>query len=169
MAGIRLSAAPEDLRGLIYAINQMDKEANKNLKDEVASISKWSAQGIIASAYSAPMPAQAAIVASSVRANRDRIPNVTVGGTRGRKTRGSANRAGVPAGVLLKGNEFGAYPTSEAGRFPNGGRRFPYRSPSRGRGNTGYWIFPELRSQQPEITRKWKQAVNKVLDNWSRF
>ncbi|HSG53291.1 MAG TPA: hypothetical protein VLA40_14390, partial [Rheinheimera sp.] len=71
MAGIRLSAAPKDLRGLIYAINQMDKEASGELRNEVASISKWSAQGIIESSYQAPYPRQAAKVAATVRANRD--------------------------------------------------------------------------------------------------
>lgn len=164
MAGIRLSAAPNDLRGLIYAINKMDKATSNELRNEVASISKWSAQGIIQSSYGAPMPAQTAIVASSVRAVRDRIPNVQVGGTRGRKTSN-----GTPAGVLVKGNEFGAYPTSKAGRFPNGGRRFPFRSPRKGAGNAGYWIYPELERQQPEITRRWKQAVDKVLDNWGKY
>lgn len=161
-------AAPNELRGLVLAIEKMDKQANKELKDEVKNISQWYAQELIQASYSAPMPAQAAIVASSIKYNRDRIPNVTIGGTRGRKTRGTRNKPGVSAGVLLKGNEFGAYPTSAAGAFPNGGRRFPYRSPQQGRGNAGYWIYPTLRRVQPELTRKWKTAVEKVLDNWKK-
>lgn len=152
MAGIRLSAAPNDLRGLIYAINKMDKEANTDLRNKVSSISKWSAQGIIESSYQAPYPAQAAKVAATVRANRDRIPSVTIGGNRSRYS------GGAVAGQTLFGTEFG----SRRG-FPNGGRRFAFKD------YRGLWIFKALREQQPEITRRWKQAVDEVLDNWSRY
>jgi hypothetical protein len=70
----------------------------------------------------------------------------------------------------LFGNEFGgernAYNSLSA--FPNGGYRFPARSPREGRGNAGYWIFPTLKTLQPEIRRRWKDAVDKVMDNWAR-
>lgn len=130
----------------------MDKEASGELRNEVASISKWSAQGIIESSYQAPYPRQAAKVAATVRANRDRIPNVTIGGNRSRYS------GGAVAGMTLFGTEFGA-----RGTFPNGGRRFPFKD------YRGLWIYKALREQQPEITRRWKQAVDKVLDNWGRF
>ncbi|HSG53436.1 MAG TPA: hypothetical protein VLA40_15120, partial [Rheinheimera sp.] len=97
-------------------------------------------------------PRQAAKVAATVRANRDRIPNVTIGGNRSRYS------GGAVAGMTLFGTEFGA-----RGTFPNGGRRFPFKD------YRGLWIYKALREQQPEITRRWKQAVNKVLDNWGRF
>jgi hypothetical protein len=86
---------------VLKALSQMDKEAQLQLKDDVHAISKWTAQGIIYSSYGAFMPAQAAIVAQTVRANRDRLPNVTIGGSKGRAS-GGAN-----AGQLLYGNEFG--------------------------------------------------------------
>lgn len=130
----------------------MDKEANTDLRNEVSSISKWSAQGIIASSYEAPYPDQAARVASTVRANRDRIPNVTIGGAKGRYS------GGAVAGMTLFGSEFGA-----RGTFPNGGRRFPFKD------KRGLWIYKALREMQPEITRRWKQAVDKVLDNWGKY
>jgi hypothetical protein len=152
------------LRGLFRALNAMEKEANVELKDDVQSITMWMAGAIKTSAYvGARMPAQAAIIAPTVRGNRDRIPNVTIGGSRGRAS-GGAN-----AGQLLFGNEFGgdrnAFGTQSA--FPNGGYKFPPRSPRLGRGNEGYWIFPTLRAAQPEITRRWIDAVEKVFDNWN--
>ena len=111
-----------------------------------------------------PMLAQTAIVASTVRANKDRIPNVTIGGSRGRVS-GGAN-----AGILLFGNEFGSDRNTfgSAGNFPNGGYKFPARTPKEGRGNRGYWIFPTLKALQPEITRRWKAAVGTVYGEWSR-
>lgn len=152
MAGIRLEVAPDDLRGLIYAINKMDKEANNELRTAVASISKWTAQGIIQASYDAPYPEQAARVASTVRPMRDRLPYVKVGGSGGRYS------GGAVAGETLFGTEFGA-----RGGFPNGGRRFPFKDPR------GLWIFKSLRAMQPEITQRWKAAVDNVLDNWSKY
>ena len=162
-----MSVRPDlkDYRGLLKAINVMDKEAQFELKNEVASISAWTASSIKQSAYTqSPMPRQAAIVAETVRAARDRVPSVYVGGSKG-KASGGAN-----AGQLLFGNEFGgdrnAFGNSSA--FPNGGYRFPARTSREGRGNIGYWIFPTLKAMQPEIKKRWFAAVNKVMDNWAR-
>jgi hypothetical protein len=162
---IRIQPDLRDLRGLLKALNAMDDASKKALKDDVASISAWTAGAIKMAAYvGAPMPAQTAIVASTVRANKDRIPNVTIGGSRGRAS-GGAN-----AGILLFGNEFGSDRNTfgSAGNFPSGGYKFPARTPREGRGNKGYWIFPTLKALQPEITRRWKAAVGTVYGEWSR-
>jgi hypothetical protein len=155
---------PSDYRGVLKALSQMDKESQIGLKDDVQSISKWTAQGIVYASYGALMPAQAAIIAQTVRANRDRLPNVTIGGARGRAS-GGAN-----AGQLLFGNEFGGERNAFGNKtaFPNGGYRFPERSPRKGRGNAGWWIFPSLVEMQPTIRRRWQDAVNKVMDIWAR-
>ncbi|CAB4168354.1 hypothetical protein UFOVP1654_6 [uncultured Caudovirales phage] len=166
MANDKITIKPDlsDYRGLLKAISKMDKDSQGALKGEVASISSWTAQGMAMAAYSAPMSRQSVIVASTIRANKDRIPNVTIGGSKGRAS-GGAN-----AGQLLFGNEFGSDRNIKGskGSFPNGGYRFPDRSPSQGRGNAGYWIFPTLKAMQPEITRRWLDAVTKVMDNWAR-
>jgi len=162
---IKIQPDLRDFRGLLKALNQMDKEANLELKNDVQSISDWTAGEIQRAAFAHPyFPRQAAIIAPTVRANRDRIPSVTIGGSKGRAS-GGAN-----AGQLLFGNEFGgernAFGSQSA--FANGGFRFPIRSDRVGRGNAGYWIFPTLKAAQPEITRRWKDAVVKVMSNWSK-
>jgi hypothetical protein len=162
---IRFQPDLKDLRGLLKALNKMDDDSKKALKDDVAAISTWTANGIRVAGYvGSPMPRQTAIVAQTVRANKDRIPNVTIGGSRGRAS-GGAN-----AGILLFGNEFGSDRNTfgSAGNFPNGGYKFPARTPREGRGNRGYWIFPTLKAMQPEITRRWKAAVGEVYENWTR-
>jgi hypothetical protein len=153
-----------DYRSLLKAISVMDKQAQGALKDEVASISRWTAQGMIYASYGALMPMQAAIVAQTIRPARDRVPTVYIGGAKGRAS-GGAN-----AGQLLFGNEFGSDRNAKGskGAFPNGGYRFPERSGSQGRGNTGYWIFPSLKDMQPTIRKRWFDAVTRVLDTWAR-
>jgi hypothetical protein len=162
---IKIQPDLKDLRGLLKALNKMDDASKKALKEDVASISMWTAGAIKMAGYvGSPMPTQTAIVASTVRGNKDRIPNVTIGGSKGRAS-GGAN-----AGILLFGNEFGSDRNSfgSAGNFPNGGYKFPARTPKEGRGNKGYWIFPTLKALQPEITRRWKKSVGKVYGEWSR-
>jgi hypothetical protein len=63
---------------------------------------------------------------------------------------------------VLFGSEFGG-----PAPFENGGRRFPERSRPQGRGNEGYGIFITLKRIQPELTRRWKDAVNRrVIEKW---
>lgn len=163
----RITIKPDlsDYRGLLKAINQMDNESKTALKDDVYSISAWTADGIAQAGFSHPFyPRQAAVVAATVRPAKDRVPTIYIGGSKGRAS-GGAN-----AGQLLFGNEFGGERNSKQSQsaFPNGGFRFPPRTAAKGRGNAGYWIFPTLKSMQPEIKRRWFEAVNKVMDNWAR-
>lgn len=159
---IRIQPDRAQLAGLFKAFKEMDKDSQTKLKNDVSLISAWSAGELKQGAFMSPMSQQSIKVAETIRPNKDRIPNVTIGGSKQRFS------GGAVSGEVLFGNEFGASPTSAKGAFPNGGRRFPYRSPSKGRGNTGYWIFKTLTSIQPDITVKWKAAVTEVLGNWNK-
>jgi hypothetical protein len=166
---VKMDITPE-IRALFKRLNEMDKESKNELKDKVKPIALWVAGEIKTAASYAPMYKQALAVSESVRVSRDRVPSITIGGSKKAKvTRKKTERNPAPTvGELLYGSEFGADPTSEAGAFPNGGRRFPYRSPKRGQGNEGYWIYPTLRLAQPRITREWHAEVDKVLDKWDK-
>lgn len=159
---IRIQPDRAQLSGLYKAFREMDKDSNTKLKNDVSLISAWSAGELKQGAFTAPMSSQSIKVAETVRPNKDRIPNITIGGSKQRFS------GGAVSGQVLFGNEFGANPTSSNGAFPNGGRRFPYRSPAKGRGNEGYWIFKTLTAIQPEVTRRWKQSVTEVLGNWTK-
>ena len=150
---ISIKPDQSDLTSLYAAFKKMDKEANTTLKAEVAAISNWTAQQIQNAASLNPYPRQAAKVLATTRGNKDRIPNVTIGGSRQKFS------GGAVAGQVLFGSEFGANPTSSNGQFPNGGRRFPMPS-------KGYAIFAVLKESQGQITMRWKNAVEKVLNNW---
>ena len=144
-----------ELAGLYAAFKNLDKEANTKLKSDVAAISNWTAGQIKLAASLNPYPKQAAKMLATTRGNKDRVPNVTIGGTR------SKFSGGAVSGQVLFGSEFGANPTSVNGRFPNGGRRFPMPS-------KGYSIFKILKDNQATITARWQAAVDDVLNNWSK-
>lgn len=66
---------------------------------------------------------------------------------------------GATTQVLWRGLEFGSK------RF----KQFPVWSGRYGvRGSAGYFIFPTLRKIQPQLTLKYLQAMNKVVQNWSK-
>ena len=158
---VQMDITPE-IRALFKALNEMDAESKSTLKERVKGIAGWVAEEIKTAASYAPMYKQAMRVAQTTRANKDRVPSVTIGGSRVKFS------GGAVSGDVLYGSEFGADPTSINGQFPNGGRRFPYRSPQRGQGSEGYWIYPTLRLAQPRITREWHGEVDKVLSNWTK-
>lgn len=176
---ITVKPDPAQLRGLYAAFKKLEDEANNRLKDDVASISKWTAGEVKAAAKSAPyMPRQAVLAAESIRFNRDRVPNFTIGGAKtapvSRKV--TAKSPAPKYGNLIYGSEFGAeqtlvIPVNGSRRGANsfgkyGGKRFPKRSDKLGRGNVGYWIYPTLREKQSEITSRWINAVENVLEKW---
>jgi hypothetical protein len=57
---------------------------------------------------------------------------------------------------LLYGMEFGS------NRF----KQFPKRTRSKGRGNSGYFIYPTLRQIQPQLVQKWETAFSQILKEW---
>jgi hypothetical protein len=161
-----------DYRGLLKALNLMDKASQGALKDDVSSISRWTATEIETAATYSPMYKQAILVANSIRPVKDRVPTIAIGGS---KTANVSRKktSGNPApkvGQLLFGNEFGGDRNAKDSvtGFPNGGYKFPARSPREGRGNAGYWIFPTLKAIQPTIKKRWQAAAVNVLDIWAR-
>lgn len=150
----------DEVRALLKDLNQMDKDSKGELKEAVKGISAWVAADIKQAATRAPMPEQATKVARTVRAVKDRVPYIVIGGS------SVAFSGGAKSGEIVIGNEFGAWPTSTNGMFPNGGRRFPYRSLREGRGNKGYWIFPTVKDKQERIAREWHAACDKVFTAW---
>jgi hypothetical protein len=155
-ATVKIEPDRRQLSSLYKAFREMDDGSKQSLKDEVTSISAWSASELQNSYTMNPYPEQAKKVAATIRANKDRIPNVTIGGSKGRFS------GGAVSGNVLFGSEFGG-----PAPFANGGTRFPERSAPEGRGNIGYGIFKKLKEIQPRLSAEWKDAVNRhVIKKW---
>lgn len=155
-ATVKIEPDRRQLSSLYKAFREMDDGSKQALKDDVTSISAWSASELQNSYTMNPYPAQARKVAATIRANKDRIPNVTIGGSKGRFS------GGAVSGNVLFGSEFGG-----PAPFANGGTRFPERSAPEGRGNIGYGIFKKLKEIQPRLSAEWKDAVNRhVIKKW---
>jgi hypothetical protein len=129
------------VRETLRAFNALPKEA----ADELRAASLDLARELAASAAAAGAieGSQAALVATTVKASRDRVPAVTAGGT---KRLGSRRK---PAWKLLFGSEFGS------NRF----RQFPHLH----QGRDGIWFFPTIEHESGRIARRWQHAADNVI------
>jgi len=195
---IKLDVDRKQLKDLYAVFKTLDADTNARLKTEVHKLADFVAREVRNAGYMSPqMPAQAKLVAESVRANKDRIPGITIGGSKlapvtRRITPGSPKPR---VGQLLYGNEFGVKtryqmalirarragtsmvhvtgPTRGNGRgqFKQGGYKFPsWSGPATGsrRGSRGWWIYPTLKELQPTITRDYHAIIDRAIKrNWA--
>jgi len=164
-------AVVEGLDATLRAFNRLDKEAKDAARDEVQKISRLMASEIAAVGNRRQDPRDR-FVAGTIRAKRDRLPLVLIGRAERYQPSGNRRSSSFPrASDLMYGMEFGSNgqrsdrPTRRGGRP---GWRFPERTPRRGRGNEGYWIFPTARQQQPRVVDLWAKALEDVARDWSR-
>jgi hypothetical protein len=163
VAGAAISGVNETLR----AFNKLGKDARKATKTEVMKV----AEVVLKRTQQAGRArgGRDAIVAASGKARMDRLPVVEYGGRR---------KAGVSGGATLNqlvyGMEFGSIGMgAKATDRPSGrpsnqtpGWRFPERTPRKGTGNVGYWIFPTAATLGPEIADLWLKALDKIAKEW---
>jgi hypothetical protein len=148
---IRVKVDDYELRKLLATFGRMDEIAKKDMQQIAESLAERAAKFVTSYAYNAPNPAQADAIMKSLKVNKkDKAPNFTMGGN----TR--VTRSGAKAGNLLFGTEFGS----------NRLKQFPPRSPSKGRGNRGWFIFIALERFQPIIVREWLQGYEKIATEW---
>jgi hypothetical protein len=128
------------VREVLNALRALPKEANAEIRDKALEI----AQHIAAEAKQAGFNegSQAALVATTVRAAKDRLPTVVAGGN---KKLGSNRK---PAYKLLFGSEFGS-------------NRYPQYRPHLGRDS--YWFFRTVDDNQAEISRMWLEAADEII------
>lgn len=142
---IRLTMRIDGAQATLAAFRDLPKEASDELREKSLELSDLMARWLQGAGSAEGR--QAALLAGTVKAKRDRLPYVMVGGTKriGRAWPG-AGRA--PAYQLLFGSEFGS----------SRGHGF---KPHRGR--AGYWIFPTVEAEESTISRKWNEAADEVV------
>lgn len=140
---LRIDGARETLR----AFRDLPKEANDELRDRAQALAQTLA-GKVQQAARADQAPQAALLAPTVKARRDRVPVIVAGGA---KRVGSRGR---PAWALLFGAEFGS----------NRHRQFRKQHT----GKDGSWLFPVADQHQELIDREWNAAADEITAKWAQ-
>lgn len=152
MAGETITYDRSELRDILKAFKAMDAAAIEEARTQSSALALYAANEI--KAYSVTRTfGQAAVnrIADGVRISKSsKIGEFSYGFATQRFSGGGTTQK------LWPGYEFGS----------NRYRQFPRRTPNKGRGNSGYFIYPTLRKIQPELVRKWEEAFDTILKKW---
>lgn len=142
-----------DLRAIVRSFKAMDDEAVTAAKRESSALAEYAAGQIkVAAANRIVSGIAARRIADGVRVSKSsKIGEFSYGFASQKFSGGGTTQ------ILWAGMEFGS------NRF----KQFPNRTPSKGRGNAGYFIYPTLRKIQPELIAKWEEAFSKILKEWT--
>lgn len=151
----------KELKALMRTFNAMDKIAKDDMRAENKKIANDVASAIGSALMTTP---QGAAIAQTIKVSTSyKQPIITIG--EGSKT--FAN--GKPIATAIMGVEFGAYQERTRERKSGqyiGYKQFQPRSPRKGRGNAGYFIFPTLVAMHSEITKRWRSEVDRIQREW---
>lgn len=141
-----------ELRSIISAFKAMDDESVEAAKRESSALATYAANEIRKTSLSRTVSGEAVRrVADGVRVSKSsKIGEFSYGFASQRFSGGGTTQ------ILWPGLEFGS----------NRYRQFPRRTPAKGRGNAGYFIYPTLRKIQPELIRQWQEAFDRILKKW---
>ena len=141
-----------DLRGIIKAFKALDDEAATQAKTTSSELADYVKGKVSATAsqrskgqISATRIAEGAVVSKS-----SKIGEISYGFARQKFSGGATTQQ------LWGGNEFGS----------NKFKQFPVWSGREGRGSRGWFIYPTLRSIQPEIVKRWEESFSKIIKKW---
>jgi hypothetical protein len=141
-----------ELRAILRAFKNMDDEAVSKAKEVSGGLASY-LQGKIVSAADRGFNKQAKRIASGSRvAKSSKIGEISFGFASQKFSGGGTTQQ------LWGGYEFGS----------NKYKQFPVWSGSFGRGSKGYFIYPTLREEQPNIIRQWESAFDTILKEWAR-
>ena len=141
-----------DLRDILKAFKAMDDGAADAAKRESSALAEF-AVGAIKETAATRIVASKAVqrVADGARVSKSsKIGEFSYGFASQRFSGGGTTQ------ILWAGLEFGS------NRF----KQFPRRTPRKGRGNSGYFIYPTLRRIQPELIDKWEQSFDRIIKEW---
>lgn len=151
---LTLTIRAEGVKETLRAVNKLGRDANVELRKASLELSNEIATATRGAAQS--HGAQAALLSTTIRAAKDRVPSVVAGGSK------KLGRYRVPAHRLLFASEFGMNSRSgwyERARYSwsVGRQYFPHA------GTRGYWFFPTVEAMMSRIIARWNQAADDVV------
>lgn len=152
MASDAITYDKSQLRGITQAFKAMSEQAIDEARKESSALAEFASEEIKKSAATRTVSGIAARrIADGVKVSKtSKIGEFSYGFARQKFSGGGSTLD------LLYGMEFGS----------NKYKQFPNRTPNKGRGNSGYFIYPTLRQIQPEIINKWEAAFDRILKEW---
>lgn len=152
MAEDPISYDRKELRSVIGAFKAMSDEAVTAAKRESSALAEFASDKIKQAAATRTVSGTAANrIASGVRISKSSKVGEFAYGFASQRFSGGATTQNLWAGMEFGSNRF---------------KQFPRRTPAKGRGNSGYFIYPTLRQIQPQLIQQWEEAFNRILKEY---
>jgi hypothetical protein len=138
-----------ELRSIIYAFKGMDDEAVTKAKSVSNGLATYLQQKIIQKASSRDR-ASIRIADGSRVSKSSKVGEMSFGFASQKFSGGGTTQQ------LWGGYEFGS----------NKYKQFPIWSGREGRGSKGWFIYPTLKAEQPQIIAQWQEAFSQIVKVW---
>lgn len=152
MASEAITYDKQELRNIVKAFKALDEAAVEAAKKESSALAEYASEQIKKTAATRTVSGVAARrIADGVKVSKtSKVGEFSYGFARQKFSGGGSTLD------LLYGMEFGS----------NRYKQFPTRTPKKGRGNSGYFIYSTLRTIQPELIKQWESAFDRILKEW---
>ena len=147
MAKEAISYDKAELRAIVRSFKAMDDEATDQAKKVTSELATWVRGKIVDAAGRTNNRLDNRVAEGAKVSKSSKIGEISFGFA-GQKLSG-----GGTTQQLWGGAEFGS----------NTKKQFPVWSGREGRGSRGWFIYPTLRSVQPEIVKKWENAFSTIV------
>jgi len=151
MATEAISYDKAELRAILRSFKAMDEEATKQAKEVTSELAEFVKQKVSSTAGQRNNRASKIIADGATVSKSSKIGEISYGFARQKLSGGGTTQQ------VWQGYEFGS------NRF----KQFPVWSGREGRGSRGWFIYPTLRSAQPEIVKKWEEAFSTIVRKYT--
>jgi hypothetical protein len=144
---VSISYDKAELRAILRSFKAMDDEAIKQAKVATSELAEYVKQKVSSAAGGRSNRASKIVADGATVSKSSKIGEISYGFARQRLSGGGTTQQ------VWGGVEFGS----------NRLKQFPVWSGREGRGSRGWFIYPTLRSAQPEIIKKWEESFSKIV------
>ena len=148
MASEAITYDKAELRSIIRAFKAMDDEAIAQAKQASSELAEYVRGQIVAAAATRTRNRLDNRVAEGAKVSKSSKVGEISFGFAGQKLSGGGTTQQLWGGVEFGSNKY---------------KQFPVWSGREGRGSRGWFIYPTLRSLQPEIIKKWEDSFSKIV------
>jgi hypothetical protein len=148
---VAISYDKAELRAILRSFKAMDDEAIKQAKIATSELAEYVKQKVSNAAGGRSNRASKIVADGATVSKSSKIGEISYGFARQRLSGGGTTQQ------VWGGVEFGS----------NRLKQFPVWSGREGRGSRGWFIYPTLRSAQPEIVKKWEDSFSKIVKEYT--
>jgi hypothetical protein len=150
MASDAIAYDKAELRAIVRSFKAMDEVATAQAKQQTSQLADWVRGKIVDAAGRSRNLLDDRVAAGSRVSKSSKIGEISFGFATQKLSGGGTTQQ------LWGGAEFGS----------NRLKQFPVWSGREGRGSRGWFIYPTLRSVQPEIVRRWEESFSKIVKEY---